>query len=139
MLEFWMSDQERMALAGCLRRLAQTPEALRMLEIPKVRSRAGRPAVNGARNDLAALDYEETKERLKITKMGKADVAKAEVCEAWGMARSVLMDAVKKSKASEHWKAWARITRAEFAINHPHLKPAARLAEISKTLRGQII
>jgi len=133
MRELALSDFERLQIANYLRRLAQTPAAMEAM-VTTAKGR-GRPATNRARNDMAALDYVETLKRLKVTKMGKAYDAQAEVCAAWGMSRTALMEAYKACAMSLHWKEWAEIYRKQFALDHPELKPAQLLAEISKALR----
>lgn len=99
-----MTEYEHRQIAHYLHRLADTPAAIEaMLADPKG---PGRPPAKASRDWKMSLDYEVTKERLQIAKLGKADVAKAEVGKAWGVGRTVLMDAHNASSEHPLWSQW---------------------------------
>ncbi len=139
MPDFWISDQERSSIARYLRRLAQTPKALKMLEVPKAPPDLGRPVENAERNYYVALDYELTLERLKIEKPGKpvTKLAQGEVGDAWGLGRTVLLEAHADYSKFDHWKWWADCERAKLEHQFAGMIREQQLLEMSKTLRSQ--
>jgi hypothetical protein len=134
MPEFWISDEERFSIALCLRRLAQTPEALKMLEIPRVGPGPGRPVKSESRQRASkiAFDYELSCERL-----GKSEAALLEVGKAWKIGRSTVLKAHQEWSALQSQKNWVMYERKSFAANHPRMKPERQLLKMSKTLRSQ--
>jgi hypothetical protein len=131
-----MSQAQQTEIASYLRRFAQTPRAIEAMSAT-INGR-GHPAATAIRerNWVMVLDYEETKERLRITKKGKAPVAQREVCDAWKVGRTVLTDAHKEWIEHDGWKAWATYARKRFSLKHdPRMKRESLLAKFSKTLR----
>jgi hypothetical protein len=126
-----MSDFERHQVVTFLRRMARTPAAIEaMSTTPRGR---GKPSTRESRERASriALDYDLTKERIKLEKSGKANDAAVEVGEAWNAGRTAIMDAYKEPR----WKHWGDYERKRFAIENPNLNGAALLRAHSMELR----